>query len=194
MKIYTKTGDEGKTGLFGGGRVSKDSMRVEAYGEIDEVNAFVGLARTKRFDDDVDALLHRVQCTLFDIGAELASSPSRTDRGNVPLVADADVAELEQAIDRAEQELPPLETFVLPGGSDAGAQLHVARVVTRRAERSLVALANDEPVRGEVLRYVNRLGDLLFVLARLANARAGVEDVPWTGRDRAKGGGTDGDG
>ena len=186
MKIYTKTGDEGKTGLFGGGRVSKDSIRVAAYGEIDEVNAVVGLARTCAADGEVDALLHRVQCTLFDIGAELASSQSRADRGDVPLVDDDDVAELEQAIDRADQDLAPLETFVLPGGSEAAARLHVARTVTRRAERHLVGLANDEPVRGEVLRYVNRLGDLLFVLARLANTRAGVADVPWTGRDRAK--------
>lgn len=186
MKIYTKTGDAGETGLFGGGRVSKDAPRVVAYGEIDELNACIGLARAHRFDDEVDALLARVQSTLFDIGAELATAPSKADRRDGPrVVEEPDVRELEEAIDRAEQELPPLRTFVLPGGSQAGAHLHLARTVTRRAERHIVGLAADESVRGELLRYVNRLGDLLFVLARLANHRAGVRDVPWIGRERA---------
>lgn len=186
MKIYTKTGDRGETGLFGGARVKKSHRRVDAYGEIDELNSVIGLARTERFDDDVDALLVRIQSVLFDIGAELATAPDKADKLLSVPVGDEEIHLLERAIDRADEELEPLRTFVLPGGSRAAAHLHLARCVCRRAERRVVALAAEEPVRDEVIRYVNRLSDLLFTWARLANHRAGVEDVPWVGRDRAK--------
>ncbi|MEZ4336784.1 MAG: cob(I)yrinic acid a,c-diamide adenosyltransferase [Sandaracinaceae bacterium] len=182
MKIYTKKGDTGETGLFGGTRVSKASARVDAYGEIDELNSQLGVVRAAKVDEDVDALLGRIQSALLDLGAELATRPGKEVA--IAKLADADVEALEQAIDRSEQELAPLETFILPGGTMAAAQLHVARTVCRRAERAIVGLSAVEgtETRPEVLRYVNRLSDLLFVLARLANRRAGVSDVPWKGR------------
>lgn len=186
MKIYTKTGDRGSTQLFGGGRVSKASDRVDAYGEVDELNGVIGVARACGLDPDIDTLLAETQNALFDIGAELATVGERAERGDVPRVGDDDVQGLEKAIDRFEQELPPLRTFVLPGGTSAAAHLHVARTVARRAERRTVALAEEEEVRTELLRYLNRLSDLLFVLGRLANHRAEVTDVPWVGRDRAR--------
>lgn len=180
MKIYTKTGDEGETGLFGGVRVSKASDRVRAYGEVDELNSVLGVARLTPIDGVVDALLAEIQSELFNVGAELAAKPGK-DVG-VPLVGDPQIEAIEHAIDRAEEELQPLRTFVLPGGSPAAAHLHVARTVCRRAERDVVGLMAREPVRQEVVRYLNRLSDLFFVLARLANARAGIADVPWIGR------------
>jgi cob(I)alamin adenosyltransferase len=183
VKIYTKTGDAGDTGLFGGQRVSKASVRVEAYGVVDELNSVLGVVRSEgALDPERDALLGAIQSRLFDLGAELAN-PKGKDLG-IPLVDDADVALLEGAIDAAEAELPPLRTFVLPGGARAASLLHVARTVCRRAERRLVALAEHEAgaVRPELIRYLNRLSDLLFVLARFANHRAGIPDVPWTGR------------
>ncbi len=184
MKIYTKTGDAGDTGLFGGGRVSKASQRVETYGELDELNSIIGLVRTEPIDQASDALLAAVQSRLFDLGAELATSPDSKVELGIAGVTEGDVELLEHAIDRAEAELSPLRTFVLPGGSRPAAYLHLARTVCRRAERRLVALAQHEPVRAECIRYVNRLSDTLFVLARLANHRAGVADVPWVGAGR----------
>jgi len=184
MKIYTKTGDAGDTGLFGGARVSKACPRVEAYGEIDELNSVLGLALAEPFDDSVTALLTDVQSRLFDLGAELATAPDSKVALGIPLIGDEQVGALESAIDRAESELEPLKTFVLPGGSRAAAHLHLARTVCRRAERRLVALASEETVRPEAIRYVNRLSDALFVLARLANHRAGIADVPWVGAGR----------
>jgi cob(I)alamin adenosyltransferase len=182
MKIYTKTGDQGDTGLFGGGRVAKSSLRVETYGEVDELNSVIGLARTEPIDTTIDTLLARVQSALFDLGAELATPPSSKVALGIPLIGEADILALEHAIDRAELELTPLKTFVLPGGSRAAAHLHLGRTVCRRAERRLVALHQAEPLRAECIRYLNRLSDALFVLARLANHRAGVADVPWEGR------------
>ena len=186
MKIYTKTGDKGETGLFGGARVSKASLRVEAYGDVDELNSALGICRAHlaALDAKVDALLGTIQSELFDLGAELATVPHKEVKTGAPLLDDAHIAALERAIDEAEAELEPLRTFILPGGALAAAHLHLARTVCRRAERKLVALAAVEPVRGELVRYLNRLSDLLFVLARLANARAAVADVPWLGRDR----------
>jgi cob(I)alamin adenosyltransferase len=184
VKIYTKTGDRGETGLFGGARVSKASARVDAYGELDELNSVIGLVRSEPFDAEVDALLARVQSRLFDLGAELATAPDSKVSLGIPLVGEEEVQLLERAIDRAEVELAPLKTFVLPGGSKAAAYLHLARTVCRRAERKLVGLAETESVREECVRYVNRLSDALFVLARLANHRAGVADVPWVGAGR----------
>ena len=179
MKIYTKTGDRGETALFGGARVSKADPRVEAYGEVDELNAFVGVARAHGLDPDMDELLASVQSTLFDVGAELAAAPGSKTSG-MPRVADAQVEVLERAIDRFEEELAPLKSFILPGGTAAAAALHVARTVTRRAERRVVALGGEPAPREVIVRFLNRLSDLLFVLARVANARAGVADVPWT--------------
>ena len=191
MKIYTKTGDTGETGLFGGARVSKASDRIAAYGEIDELNSVVGRARLGRFGDDFDALLEGIQSQLFDVGAELAS-PHKS--AGIALVSEAEVEAMGQAIDRAETELPPLRTFVLPGGSPMACDLHLARTVCRRAERHVVALQATDPVRPEVLRYLNRLSDLLFVLARFATRRAGIPDVPWVGRGTQKNRGIRGQG
>ncbi len=182
MKIYTRKGDDGRTALYGGGRVSKADARVEAYGSVDELNAAVGLARTTGLPDDVDELLATMQSTLFDLGAELAAVGRAAEKLANSRITAAQVGELEAAIDRFDEELPPLRAFVLPGGSEASARLHVARTVARRAERRLVALADREAVRPVLLHYLNRAGDLLFVLARLANHRAGVPDVPWQAR------------
>lgn len=143
MKIYTKTGDKGETGLFGGTRVSKASARVDVYGEVDELNSVIGLVRVERFDDAVDSLLARVQSRLFDLGAELATSPTSKVELGIALVSEAEVLALELAIDQAESELQPLKTFVMPGGSRAAALFHLARTVCRRAERKLVALSAD---------------------------------------------------
>lgn len=188
MKIYTKTGDRGETGLFGGARVSKASARVDAYGDVDELNSLLGLARsaTAAGPPEGETLLHSIQGALFAVGAELACVPGKDVDVGVALVDDAEVTVLEQAIDERERELAPLKTFVLPGGCEASARLHVARTVCRRAERKLVALAAAEPVRAELIRYLNRLSDLLFVMARHANHRANVADVPWLGREVAQ--------
>lgn len=184
MKIYTRTGDLGDTGLFGGERVSKASTRVDAYGDVDELNSVLGVVRQHRFgkeaDDDFDRLLAGIQSRLFDVGAELSNSKGK-DLG-IPLVDDTDIEAMERAIDRAEEEVAPLKVFVIPGGTAHAANLHVARTVCRRAERRVVALAAETTLRPEVVRYLNRLSDLLFTLARLANHRAGRGDVPWTGR------------
>jgi cob(I)alamin adenosyltransferase len=191
-KIYTRTGDDGKTSLLGGRRVPKDDLRIEAIGSIDETNAALGLVRVelRRGGEalaSVDDLLTNVQHRLFDLGAELAASGPMAPK--VRSLDDADVAALESAIDHWEAALKPLTAFILPGGSAAAAQLHFARCVCRRAERRLVELALHKtgaldpvgggPVRVEVVRYVNRLGDLLFVLARAVNAAGGVPDVTW---------------
>lgn len=180
--IYTRTGDTGETALFGSGRVRKDEVRVEAMGTVDELNAALGvarmeLARSGTAPADLDSLLAQLQHRLFDLGAELAT-PRPAERGT-NLVNDSHVAALETAIDRYEAQLEPLREFILPGGVPAAAQLHLARCVCRRAERRLVQLMSGEPVRGELLRYLNRLSDLLFVLARAVNRANGAPDVTW---------------
>jgi cob(I)alamin adenosyltransferase len=182
MKIYTKTGDKGDTGLFGGARASKSSDRVTAYGEVDELNSCLGFARVQASGSPLAARLHAIQCDLFSLGAELAKNPTKDVDLGVALVGDKDIEQLEGLIDELEAELPPLKTFILPGGSPAGASLHVCRTVCRRAERSVVRLAKKQPVRMELVRYLNRLSDLIFVMARWENQRAGVQDVPWLGR------------
>jgi cob(I)alamin adenosyltransferase len=185
MRIYTKTGDAGETGLFGGPRVPKDDARVEAYGEVDELNGAIGAARARGLDPEIDGILAAVQDQLFTVGAELATPPGARARSAVPPVAPGWVAALEGAIDRFETELPPLRHFILPGGSAPGADLHVARAVCRRAERRVVALHHREPVVPEVLSLLNRLSDFLFVAARLANQRAHVAEITWEpGRNR----------
>jgi len=182
MKIYTKTRDTGDTGLFGGARVSKASPRVDAYGEVDELNSAVGWARVAVSNLDLDALLNQIQNDLFEVGAELGSTDDRKKKSAMPLIAEPQVEALERAIDEYEEGPPALTSFVLPGGSEGAARFHLARCVCRRAERSLVALGAQENLRGELFRYVNRLSDLLFVLARDANHVAGVEDIPWKGQ------------
>jgi cob(I)alamin adenosyltransferase len=184
MRIYTKTGDTGQTGLFGGARVSKASLRVEGYGEVDELNSVLGLARAEGLVPTHDALLHDVQTQLFNLGAELATAEDTKASLGIALIGDDEIAALERAIDAAEEPLAPLKTFVLPGGTRAAAFLHLARTVCRRAERRVVALAEHERVRPELVRYLNRLSDALFVLARAANHHAGVADVPWLGAQR----------
>lgn len=181
-KIYTRTGDEGETSLLAGRRVRKDDLRIEAIGCVDEVNAALGVvrmehSRSRAVQADFDRTLSRIQHRLFNLGAELASTSS--DRNRVGTVSVSDVAELESAIDRYETELEPLRAFILPGGSPAAAQLHLARCVCRSCERRLVELAGHEAVGGEVLQYINRLSDLLFVMARAANRANGVPDVMW---------------
>ncbi|MBL8605307.1 MAG: cob(I)yrinic acid a,c-diamide adenosyltransferase [Myxococcales bacterium] len=182
MKIYTRTGDTGETGLFGGLRVSKASDRVSTYGTLDELNACVGVARAAGLAPEIDAVLATVQSELFTLGAELATAPGKEDKLGIARLDEASVAALEAAIDAADAALPPLKTFVLPGGSAGAAALHLARTVCRRAERELVALMAHEPVRLVLVHYLNRLSDLLFTQARLANLRAGVDDVPWAPR------------
>jgi cob(I)alamin adenosyltransferase len=182
MKIYTKTGDQGQTGLFGGARVSKAHARVDAYGDVDELNCAIGAVRVHVTDSRADALLLAIQSELFAVGAELARDPNKQIDLGIALIEERDVQRLESAIDELERDLPPLKTFVLPGGSADAAMLHLARATCRRAERKLVLLATSESLRPELLRYVNRLSDLLFVMARHANFRAKVTDVPWLGR------------
>ncbi len=180
MKIYTRTGDAGGTALFGGTRVSKADPRVAAYGEVDELNACLGVVRAQGdFAADVAELVERIQKDLFAIGARLADPAEKiAERVTKVAVTDADVRRLEEWIDRFESELPPLRRFILPGGSPAGALLHLSRTVCRRAERSIVALGADH-VDAHLLAYVNRLSDLLFVLARAVNHRAGQPEVEW---------------
>ena len=177
MKIYTRTGDAGMTGLYGGGRVAKNDARIAAAGGVDELNACLGVCRAAGLPDEVDVLLGRLQHEMFALGAELAS-PGGAAPGSI-LLDDADIAHTEAAIDRFDAELPPLKTFVLPGGSSTSAALHLARAVCRRAERDVVALMQTQQIRPVLLIYLNRISDLLFVLARYANRAAGVGDVPW---------------
>ena len=180
MKIYTRTGDAGGTALFGGARVLKNDPRVAAYGEIDELNACLGIVRAQHdLPADVASLLERVQKDLFAIGARLADPSERNvSRSDKVVVGEADVQRLEDWIDRFEAGLPPLRRFILPGGSPAGAHLHFARTICRRAERAVVSLGI-ENVDARLLAYVNRLSDLLFVLARAVNHGAARPEVEW---------------
>ena len=181
MKIYTKTGDDGSTGLLGPGRVSKDSPRVEAYGSVDELNAVIGVARATGLEASGDLLLASIQNDLFSVGAALAD-PNPSGRFHSVIGPDH-AARLERAIDAMEQDLPPLTAFILPGGSQSASQIHLARTICRRAERLAVGLSrrDGEDVPHDLLVYLNRLSDLLFVLARDVNRRAGFSDVPWSG-------------
>jgi cob(I)alamin adenosyltransferase len=178
-RIYTRTGDEGDTGLFGGGRVSKSHPRVAAYGEVDELNAVIGWAVTQIEDTDLQRRLEGIQADLFALGAHLATPPGSRSAGHLPPLPVQRPEEFERWIDEAEEQLEPLASFILPGGAPAGAALHLARTVCRRAERAVVALAADDDVPDSVLIYLNRLSDLLFELARVANRAAGVRETPW---------------
>ena len=186
-KIYTRTGDAGETGLFGGERIRKDDLRVEAYGTVDELNAALGVAASLHAEPEIDALLLTFQSDLLTLGGDLAT-PSETDRSRgrvtVERIGPERVARLETLIDRSESELAPLKNFILPGGCPLAAALHLARTICRRAERHTVTLSDEaaqqgEPLNPEVVRYLNRLSDLLFVLARLANHRLGIADILW---------------
>ena len=179
-RIYTRTGDTGETGLFGGGRVAKDDVRVEAYGAVDELNAVLGVALTHVTDEAIATRLRLLQADLFTLGAHLAT-PGHEGRKapQLPALPDTRAAEMEQWIDEADAELPPLRAFILPAGAGGGAALHHARTVCRRAERRVVALAREQTLDARIVVYLNRLSDLLFTLARLATLRAGETDVKW---------------
>lgn len=178
VKIYTRTGDKGETGLVGGTRVPKDSIRVEAYGTVDEINAALGLARSALTDHEIGLVLEELQKDLFVAGADLAGDKKGRE---VPRITRERVFELERIIDRFEGELPSLHAFILPGGGRAGASLHFVRVVARRAERRIVTLSRKEDINDQLISYINRLSDLLFVLARVVNHREKQTEVEWHG-------------
>ena len=181
MKIYTRTGDNGSTGLFGGPRVSKDDSRIEAYGTVDELNAAIGVARVSGVGPLVDQHLTQVQHELFAIGAELATPDP--ERHGTRVIGDKHIRRLERWIDAHEESLPPLRSFVLPAGSPGACSLHLARAICRRAERRVIRLCRESGanVTEEVAVYLNRLSDLLFVLSRVANQESGTEEVAWVG-------------
>jgi cob(I)alamin adenosyltransferase len=179
MKIYTKTGDRGETGLFGGPRVRKNDPRVEAYGEVDELNGALGVVRAVLEDPEIDGELGLIQEELFSLGAELATPHGAKARSILPPVDARWTERMEKTIDRWDAELAPLRQFVLPGGTRAAAALHLARCVCRRAERRVAALAEEADVAPETIAYLNRLSDLLFVAARVANHRSGVAEKLW---------------
>lgn len=185
MKVYTRRGDAGETDLFGEGRVGKDTLRVQAYGDVDELNACLGLYASAASDADLRSRVQEIQSTLFDLGSQLAApDASKRAKSGIPEIESERVDALETDIDTFESELPALERFILPGGIPKAAALHHARTVCRRAERSSVALSRREEVAPLVLRFLNRLSDWLFVLARLENHRAGQPDIEWVGRRR----------
>ncbi|MDP4236334.1 MAG: cob(I)yrinic acid a,c-diamide adenosyltransferase [Bacteroidota bacterium] len=182
MKIYTKTGDDGTTGLFGSGRVSKNSARIEAYGTVDELNSVIGLVAAQAGSEYFRELMVDIQKGLFVLGADLATPLDSKTTYAIPRVEEADVKKLELAIDQAEAGLPPLEKFILPGGTALSACFHLARTVGRRAERRVVALAETEHIGPFDIQFLNRLSDLFFVLARKANTIAGMSDIEWDGK------------
>lgn len=180
-KIYTKTGDNGTTGLIGGQRVSKDSPYIEAGGDLDELNALIGVVRSSGLPDNVDHILQKLQEDLFLVGAELAAPEGQKEQG--PAISDESIRKLEQEIDQIEMSLAPLKKFILPGGSVPGAQLHLARAVARRAERHCVTLSKMEKVNPRILQYLNRFSDFCFVLARYLNEMQSMPEAhPGFGR------------
>ena len=176
MKIYTKTGDDGTTGLQGGKRISKSSIRIKAYGAVDELNAVIGHILSNKFDDELEELLKNIQNELFVAGADLSNPDSLSKENRVTLEM---VENIEKNIDRLENELPPITNFILPGGHKLASLIHMARTITRRAETQVIALDEKEPVNEECKKYLNRLSDLLFVIARVVNKKKGFEDVIW---------------
>jgi cob(I)alamin adenosyltransferase len=178
MKIYTKTGDGGVTSLFGGARVPKDSLRIEAYGTVDELNSVIGLCRSMNTVEEVDAILNEIQNDLFTLGADLAT-PVGKEGKTVDRIQQADIVRLEAHIDRIDPTLPPLKKFVLPGGSRTASIVHCARTICRRAERRVVHLAQSESIGEAPVVYLNRLSDLLFVLARRVNALSNTDETEW---------------
>jgi len=180
-RMYTRTGDRGETGLFSGERVPKDSLRVEAYGTVDELSSWIGYARSLIEGDEIDALLERIQEDLFLVGAELATRQKESSL-HKPRVTQAMVNHLEEEIDKLDAELPQLSTFIVPDGTSAASALHMARTIARRAERRTVALASNEKLNPALVQYLNRSSSLLFVLARVINKRAGIEEKKWASR------------
>ncbi len=178
MKIYTKTGDKGLTSLFGGARVSKDTDRIEAYGSVDELNSQLGIVRSLKPPPEIDRTLQRVQNDLFTLGADLATPETKTKK-KVLRISSSHVEQLERDIDILESSLPPLEHFILPGGTRTSAELHVARTICRRAERSIVRLSRKSEIRITPVVYMNRLSDFLFVAARSVNRSEGGEEAVW---------------
>lgn len=177
MKIYTKKGDSGETSLFGGERVSKSAERIEAYGNVDELNSFVGLASSYDLSDKGEEYIQKVQELLFILGADLATPPSSKTR--IDRIKEKDIRFLEDAIDEMEENLEPLKSFILPGGSQPGATLHVARTVCRRAERATVGCQQVDDISDNCIKFLNRLSDFFFVIARYENKKAGIRETPW---------------
>ena len=181
-RAYTRTGDKGETGLLSGERVPKNSLRVEAYGTVDELSSWVGYVRSLIEDREVDKILEKVQRDLFLVGADLATRPEKAKPRKAAQVTDAMVKKVEEEIDRLDAELPLLSAFTFPSGTKAAAALHVARTIARRAERRTVTLAQKEELNPQLVPYLNRLSSLLFVLARIVNKRSGFEEVKWASR------------
>ncbi len=180
MKIYTKTGDKGETGLFGGGRVPKNSPRIDTYGTIDELNSFIGLAAAEVETEEIKELLIKIQSRLFTVGSDLATPlTEKNEKPGIARVPEDFYVDLENAIDNIEEKLEPLKNFILPGGSKGAALLHICRSVSRRAERKAVALKNSEKINNNIIIFLNRLSDLFFVLARYENASLKVPDTIW---------------
>ena len=179
MKIYTKKGDQGETSLFGGQRVPKSGCRIEAYGKVDELNSMIGLVRSYDISDYGDDLLNMVQHHLFILGADLATPESQNENKRIKRIRDDEIEALEEAIDELQVHLPPLKNFILPGGAQAGATLHIARTVCRRTERSCVRCREHQPVSESALKYLNRLSDFLFVIARYENQQQDVKEQVW---------------
>lgn len=182
MKIYTKKGDQGYTSLFGGANVEKSSLRIHAYGTVDELNSVIGVALSHSMSERGTEILNDIQSQLFVLGADLATLQSKEVKIN--RIGKEDIEKLESWIDELEEHLPPLKNFILPGGSPAGAFIHQARTVCRRAERNTVALKQNDPISAETVIYLNRLSDLLFVLARFENKQAGEPETPWQPRKK----------
>ncbi len=178
MKIYTKFGDTGETALFGGSRISKDTLQIEAIGTVDELNAYIGYANTLIEESDISEILERVQNHLFSLGADLATPESHTKSSEIRITGDFTL-EMERCIDTLSEELPPLTNFILPGGSNAGGLLHLARTVCRRSERCVVRLSKEFDINPEIIICLNRLSDLLFVVARVVNKRSNSSEPIW---------------
>ena len=186
MKIYTKTGDSGQTSLYGGERVAKFSQRVEAYGTVDEGNSAIGMARATLQDVELDAVLAELQNALFDVGADLATPIGSKYEKNLVRIDSQDVTRLENLIDQYQLECPEFKNFIHPGGTPPAAALHLARTITRRAEREVLRLEEQEPSNHDVVLYLNRLSDFLFILSRVVNARSGMSEAGWHVKSRRK--------
>lgn len=185
MKIYTKTGDKGETALFGGKRISKDDMRIESYGSVDELNSVLGIVRSLKPHSEIDEIVEQIQNQLFVLGADLAT-PRENTNSIIPRISQQDIEILETTIDRIDKNLKPLKVFILPGGNSTASYLHLARTVCRRAERNAVTLSHTEDLGENIVVYLNRLSDVLFVLARFANALSETEEIEWKNIKRKK--------
>lgn len=182
MKVYTKTGDKGKTSLIGGTRVQKDHIRIESYGTVDELNSWIGLIRVQELEEDVAKTLVEIQDRLFTVGSSLATDPERSPKTKMPDLIETDIELLEQEMDKMNEVLPPMKFFVLPGGNNTISYLHIARTICRRAERKVIELGHENFVAPLVQQYLNRLSDYLFVLSRYESHRTNAEETPWKPR------------